>query len=414
MKNFDLREFAKTHDIIFYGAGNYASAVLSVYTSNGIIPVCFADRDENKHNRVFSGEFIIYSVKDAMLKFPEAYILVTVDPDKSENVIDTLISSGTVQKDRLLNLRFEKYLSCAEVQNKIIISTARVIFCCFSNLSHYEVPGIDIVDDDYNSIADRTIRLQSEVLDDLRNGGGKYCRGCKNIYENHWVFITGKLECVGITGMSSCNANCFYCDRSHLPPHNFVAVPIIRRLIETDKLDKGVRFDLAGGEITIQPNAEDFYSIVDNYNAYILSSGILYSERIHKLISRKDYPYTLLFVSIDSGTRESYKKIKRVDKFDVVRANLIKYAENGGRVRLKYIILTGINDNYEDADGFLEICRAVRPESVVLSYNFCEDISTLGEKAYEIRRYIRKCAENEGFTVADLFPANVTRNPANN
>jgi pyruvate-formate lyase-activating enzyme len=409
---FILKDFAKTHDIIFYGAGNYASAVLSVFIANGIVPICFADRDEKKHGRIFCGDFFVYSLGDAMQKFPSAYVLVLLDPDKSEKVIDDLISSGSVSKEKLLNLRFEKFYSCSELQNNLIISSEKILFCCLSNLPSSKLPSVNFDNDDYTEIADNATALRQEIINDIKNGGGKYCPGCKNIRENHWILLDNKTSFVAVAGMSSCNANCFYCDRSHLLRHNYAAAPILRRLIETDKIDKGARIDLAGGEITIQPNAEDFYSIIDNYNSYILSSGILYSERIHKLISRKNYPYSLIFVSIDSGTRETYKKIKRVDKFDEVRTNLIKYAENGGKVRLKYIMINDINDNYEYADGFLDICREVHAESVVLSYNFCEDISTLGEKAHKILRYIRKKAEEDGFAVADLFPPNAVRNYA--
>ena len=64
-----------------------------------------------------------------------------------------------------------------------------------------------------------------------------------------------------------------------------------------------------------------------------------------------------IITSIDAGTRETFKKIKRNDMFDKVMENLRKYPVNKTKLILKYLILEGVNDNETDIDRFYEIAK---------------------------------------------------------
>ena len=64
-----------------------------------------------------------------------------------------------------------------------------------------------------------------------------------------------------------------------------------------------------------------------------------------------------LITSIDAGTRETFKKIKKNDKFDSVVENMRKYPLDKTIFYLKYLFLPGYNDNEKDVDGFYEIAK---------------------------------------------------------
>jgi hypothetical protein len=68
-------------------------------------------------------------------------------------------------------------------------------------------------------------------------------------------------------------------------------------------------------------------------------------------------------VSLDAGTRETFAKIKGLDLFDKVCDNLVRYSSKGP-VRLKYIILPGLNDNEADIDGFVALCVRLKATAV--------------------------------------------------
>ena len=84
------------------------------------------------------------------------------------------------------------------------------------------------------------------------------------------------------------------------------------------------------------------------------SSGIKYSKMIEKGISTGQLS---VVVSIDSSSREMYKKIKQIDAFETVCKNLKKYAKaqkGSYNVISKYIIIPELNDTKKEIDNWLK------------------------------------------------------------
>ena len=106
------------------------------------------------------------------------------------------------------------------------------------------------------------------------------------------------------------------------------------------------------------------------------TNGIVYSEKAAMTVSNNKA--SIINVSLDSGTRETYKKIKRVDMFDRVVANLCKYADAGCGIHLKYILLSGYNDNIDEVNAFINIAADIGVRKVILSWNqydYCDGVS---------------------------------------
>ena len=59
-----------------------------------------------------------------------------------------------------------------------------------------------------------------------------------------------------------------------------------------------------------------------------------------------------IIVSLDSGCKETFQKIKNSDKFDDVVSNIVEYAKPNIEIIFKYIILKGINDNFDELKKF--------------------------------------------------------------
>ena len=102
----------------------------------------------------------------------------------------------------------------------------------------------------------------------------------------------------------------------------------------------------------------------------LATSGIKYSTAIDEAFKNNRLE---MLLSLDSGSRETYKKIKNVDMFDTVIENLKKYTsacefakEN---IILKYIILDGINDNKEELGKFFDIVQKLGVRNVRLDIN---------------------------------------------
>jgi len=140
---------------------------------------------------------------------------------------------------------------------------------------------------------------------------------------------------------------------------------------------------MSGGEITISPEFEELLSILLDYvnsRIEIISSGIKYCKSIEDGFSKDKLS---MLISLDSGTKETYKKIKNVDCFDSVVSNIKRYIDVSDNAKqfitLKYIIVDGVNDNINEISEFFNIVsilgvKTVRLDVDSLKYNLNKKI----------------------------------------
>jgi sulfatase maturation enzyme AslB (radical SAM superfamily) len=95
---------------------------------------------------------------------------------------------------------------------------------------------------------------------------------------------------------------------------------------------------------------------------HVNTNAVLFSEEIENGLKRKAM---VVQVSVDAGTRETYKKIKGRDAFETVWNNISKYSRAGDVIG-KYIIYDN-NASAEDVRGFIDLCRINSVASVILS-----------------------------------------------
>lgn len=205
------------------------------------------------------------------------------------------------------------------------------------------------------------------------------CKGCYEItagIKNSKVQkFDNVVERLYFHNNMSCNAKCIYCTYQHVERgYKYKVLPLLNSLINNNILSKNATVYMSGGEITIYPEFEEMMSLLLNYlnsRIEILTSGIRYCKSIEEaFIQNKCF----LIISIDSGTRETYKKIKQVDCFDVVIENLKNYIKASDNVKnnviLKYIIVDDYNDNKEEIKSFIEIATSLGIKNVRLDIDY--------------------------------------------
>jgi len=108
-------------------------------------------------------------------------------------------------------------------------------------------------------------------------------------------------------------------------------------------------------------------------------------------------------VGLDSGSRDTFYKVKQVDKWDDVISNLHKYAVAGEAIKLKYLLLIGINDNHIDIDGFIDIAKQLRCD-VKLTANRYYNAVDLPKGTLEMAKYFVKNCVNAGLNLSFEVP----------
>ncbi len=205
------------------------------------------------------------------------------------------------------------------------------------------------------------------------------CKGCCDINdflskEKHQDF-SNKIEKIYFHNNMSCNAKCSYCTYSELERNSrYKVLPLIKELINKKILSPNALIYMSGGEITISPEFEELLSSLTSYlnsQIEILTSGIKYCKSIENgFIQNK----LRLMISLDSGYRDTYLKIKRVDCFDKVVNNIRNYiniSENAKKmITLKYIIVDNVNDNENEIEGFLKLAKDLGIINVRLDFDY--------------------------------------------
>jgi wyosine [tRNA(Phe)-imidazoG37] synthetase (radical SAM superfamily) len=134
-------------------------------------------------------------------------------------------------------------------------------------------------------------------------------------------------------------------------------------MIATDAVWK-----VASGEITIHPYRDKIYDLNKGKAGKFLTNCFIFDEKIAANLGAN--PRSSINLSIDSGTSETWFKVKGVDNFDKSMDNLAKYSASSvrpGQITLKYIILSGSNDNLEDHRGVIEIMQRLKIEKLIIS-----------------------------------------------
>lgn len=246
-------------------------------------------------------------------------------------------------------------------------------------------------------------RLQN--IEDCKNGHlPECCKGCINLETKEWDNNT-KLKYFEICHWSHCNCGCFYCANIDETKGNFSGkvrkseyydfLPILKDIIKNDALSNDAHISFVGGEPAVLKEFDNIFKLFIKKNPQemsVLTSGIRFMKTVAKAIKTNKM---FLIISIDAGTRETYKKIKRTDSFDIVLKNTKKYVKEAkdaaNSVILKYIILENINDNTEEIEKWLLAAASIGITSVDLSMEFCH--STHKKKGENIPSHYYKLFE---------------------
>ena len=131
--------------------------------------------------------------------------------------------------------------------------------------------------------------------------------------------------------------------------------------------------DFAGGEPTIYPEFEKLLSLFIERkfkDIYVNTSCIKYSPSISEALKQGCINLT---ISVDAGSEEVHKQVKRVSSFEKVWKNISEYSkaqEFSGKynqIWLKYLVVPNVNDKESEMDKFIDKVQEYNIRCVALS-----------------------------------------------
>lgn len=135
-------------------------------------------------------------------------------------------------------------------------------------------------------------------------------------------------------------------------------VPLLKQLYKNELLNTNdLTAVIQGGDISVlnefEPMVKEFMKNgVSKF--HILTNNIVYQPLIKKLM---EHDKLLLFTSLDCATPEVFYKLKRVNKFDDCVKNLREYAkvQKSPSIIVKFILTQHFNDNIQEIDKFVDL-----------------------------------------------------------
>ena len=122
------------------------------------------------------------------------------------------------------------------------------------------------------------------------------------------------------------------------------------------------------------------------------TSGLLNREYVKTALAKRD-DFSVQ-ISVDSGTPETYRKVKGQSGFEAVWNTIKDYCTTGGRVFAKYIIFS-YNSEKKEIDAFIEQCVKTGVNNISISaeaaatFQFQEDLPwTYGEAEMKATAYL--------------------------
>ena len=313
----------------------------------------------------------------------------------------------------------EKYISCKWLESGVCFDNgvygSNVKLCCYMSAPG---GGNSMIFEDYHGEKidwDTFFKIKNEYRNIQKSGNTvPGCVGCVFLEEKEWP-QEDFVDSIIFDHFTKCNCACKYCyteedKKGYNKLKTYNIYPIIKEMFDKKIIRKGGAIGFGGGEPTILP---EFDKLIDLFlkngfwNLRVPSSGIKYSKIIEKGISTGQLT---VVVSIDSSSREMYKKIKQVDAFNTVCKNLKKYSKaqpyGTQMVVTKYIIIPGTNDTKEEIDNWLKFNKENNINRIVIDIEnswlnkYREDKPD--ERIIDALKYVVKKSEEMGFYKLDI------------
>ena len=247
--------------------------------------------------------------------------------------------------------------------------------CC---IVHHGNLGIPLLIDnyrgeifDYKEIFDK----KRELIKEINENKPTKCSDCLMLRDYLATDDENYFSMIAISQIKLCNAKCIYCEDEFRNRKKYYNIyPLLKDIIKKGLFRNNGLVIFQGGEPTLM---KDFDKLIDlfmkqNANIKVNTSGIKFSGSLYKALSKGNVQVCL---SLDSGNKETYKKIKYTDKFKVVCENIKKYSKAAEKsekseILIKYLLIPGYNDSIKDIDEWFSVIQSLGIKRIAIDLEY--------------------------------------------
>jgi sulfatase maturation enzyme AslB (radical SAM superfamily) len=289
---------------------------------------------------------------------------------------------------RKLNARRGRgvYKSCAWIEEKAFVDGRTAKMCCIRNMGNDIVPTLFEIGDPREAAQKllenkRSLRIANQT-------DKSPCHGCFLLKEQEWQ-ARDYLSGIAISGFMHCNLACTYCVTYHYDPtdRGVPTLETLRAWHDIGMIRSGSCIEFGGGEPTLH---REF----DQIAAFAFERGIkmrVYTNAVgvsKSLLEGLRKGLAHLVISVDAGTPETYRRIKKKDVLHRVWDSIKTYAAIApDEVLVKYIVMDS-NRSKSELDAFFEQARRAGAKTFMPSVNVFQNQQSSGELSAPVKRAI--------------------------
>lgn len=314
----------------------------------------------------------------------------------------------------------EAYKACCYMEHGLCFDNIDIRDCCIGLDGNKRgmpviIPNYKGEIPDWNKIFEHK-RKRNELVE--KGEIPKICEGCGALSSDIRFTDDNYFSEIIYQSNNFCNSKCIYCSsKVNRGVELYSALKATKDLIKNGFFKKGGNVFFGGGEPSIM---RDFDEIVNIYleneaNIFVETSGISYKQSIYNGIKMGKLK---IVVSLDCGNKKLYNLIKQTDKFNEVIQNLNKYSEaldkkNRDCIKLKYILIPGINDSVKCIDEFFKLVKKLKVKNVLFDIECCYLNEQKNGRLPSYLYYLSDYAENIAYEQNIDFAYNIFHQWAN-
>ncbi|MCD7740194.1 MAG: radical SAM protein [Candidatus Gastranaerophilales bacterium] len=298
----------------------------------------------------------------------------------------------------------KKYVSCDLIEHGMDFFVNSINLCCRND--KYK----KIIENYNGELIDwkKYFSIKRKFREQMKQGNIiPECVNCIYLQEKEWD-NADYISFINFNNWTICNEHCIYCrlndeDEPRLKQYNIY--PAIKDMADKGYLKKGGHITIAGGEPCAAPEFDDLLKLFIDYdlsNIRILTNATKYSGVVERGIQGGKVN---IIVSVDSGRKETFIKIKRFDFYDKVWQNIKTYASVqpfSDRVKTKFILIPDINDSKEEINSWIKnsIDAGVKHLAFdVEEFWYLKNQNNIPSKIYDTVKYTLDTIKENGLNV---------------
>ena len=229
-----------------------------------------------------------------------------------------------------------------------------------------------------------------------------------------------KISTIVINHFKQCDCACIYCSQQGYlntvskpqKSEYYDLYPILKKFYKDNLIDtENLEVEFQGGSIAVLKEFHDLFELILKHGVKKISfftNGLKFMPEIVKASKKCS---VLIVCSVDSGTRETFKQLKTMDKYDEVMKNLNKYHKEFLRnnkdekfyhcINSKYILIEGVNDNKDELGKYIEASYKAGANMCQLDMDFKKIMINKGVH-YDVPGHYRELFDFFNSRVAEL------------